>query len=80
MKRSAWRLAVGISGVFIGALVIASISPVRAQRGGPLSPEAAAKRWEIEKQLEQVAIIDRKAMVPMRDGLRLATDVYRPKD
>ena len=34
---------------------------------------------EILKELESIAIIDQKLMVPMRDGARLATDVYRPK-
>lgn len=39
-----------------------------------------AKRQEIEQQLEAVAVIDRKVMVPMRDGKRMAADIYRPKD
>ena len=30
-------------------------------------------------QLDEVAIIDQKIMMPMRDGTRLATDIYRPK-
>ncbi len=30
-------------------------------------------------QLEEIAIIDQKVMMPMRDGMRLATDIYRPK-
>jgi putative CocE/NonD family hydrolase len=34
---------------------------------------------DILKQLESIAVIDQKIMVPMRDGVRLATDVYRPK-
>jgi len=29
--------------------------------------------------LKSIAIIEQKIMVPMRDGVRLATDVYRPK-
>ena len=29
--------------------------------------------------LKSIAIIEQKVMVPMRDGVRLATDVYRPK-
>jgi putative CocE/NonD family hydrolase len=39
-----------------------------------------AKREAIEAELESVAIIDRKVMVPMRDGKRMAADIYRPKD
>ena len=31
------------------------------------------------EQLEKIAIIDQKVMMPMRDGIRLATDIYRPK-
>lgn len=30
-------------------------------------------------KLQEVAIIDQKVMMPMRDGIRLATDIYRPK-
>jgi putative CocE/NonD family hydrolase len=39
-----------------------------------------AKRNALEKELESVAIIDRKLMIAMRDGKRMAADVYRPKD
>ena len=49
-----------------------------------LSPEETKalieKREAIEKQLEDIAIIDRKVMVPMKDGARMAADIYRPKD
>ncbi|MEO0338566.1 MAG: CocE/NonD family hydrolase [Bacteroidota bacterium] len=31
------------------------------------------------KELEAIAHIDQKVMMPMRDGIRLATDIYRPK-
>lgn len=33
----------------------------------------------IKKELLDIAIVDQKVMVPMRDGVRLCTDVYRPK-
>ncbi|MHC5063758.1 MAG: CocE/NonD family hydrolase [Planctomycetota bacterium] len=33
----------------------------------------------ILESLEAIAIIDQKLAVPMRDGVRLSTDVYRPK-
>ena len=50
-----------------------------AQRGA-MTPELAERRWALEKELASIAVIDRKVMLPMRDGVRLATDVYRPKD
>lgn len=31
------------------------------------------------KELSEIAVIDQKIMMPMRDGIRLATDIYRPK-
>jgi putative CocE/NonD family hydrolase len=31
------------------------------------------------QELEEIAIVDQKVMMPMRDGIRLATDIYRPK-
>ncbi|MET6990644.1 CocE/NonD family hydrolase [Sediminicola arcticus] len=34
---------------------------------------------DIFEKLGEIAIIDQKVMMPMRDGIRLATDIYRPK-
>lgn len=34
---------------------------------------------DVFKQLEEIAVIDQRVMMPMRDGIRLATDIYRPK-
>ena len=44
------------------------------------NPELIAKRNQIEKELNEIAVVDRKVMVPMRDGKRMAADIYRPKD
>src|SRR5882762_2051790 len=57
-----------------------SIGVVRAQQGTSLTTEQREQRLQTEKELESVAIIERKVMVPMRDGVRLATDIYRPKN
>ncbi len=40
---------------------------------------AFSQEKSIVDQLEEVAIVDQKIMMPMRDGVRLATDIYRPK-
>tara|TARA_B110000238_G_scaffold200855_1_gene252793 strand:- start:1032 stop:2915 length:1884 start_codon:yes stop_codon:yes gene_type:complete len=34
---------------------------------------------DILSKLKEIAFVDQKVMMPMRDGIRLATDVYRPK-
>jgi hypothetical protein len=38
-----------------------------------------AQEDTIVASLEKIAIIEQKVMMPMRDGIRLATDIYRPK-
>jgi putative CocE/NonD family hydrolase len=55
-------------------------SAVFAQGRGAPTKEQLETRRATEKELESIAIIERKLMVPMRDGKRMATDVYRPKD
>lgn len=62
-------------------ILAASLSIAQAQQRPPaLTPDVIAKRNAIEKELEEIAIVDRKVMVPMSDGKRMATDIYRPKD
>jgi putative CocE/NonD family hydrolase len=34
---------------------------------------------DVLEELEEIAIVDQKIMMPMRDGVRLATNIYRPK-
>jgi hypothetical protein len=51
--------------------MLASV-PVAAQRGG--EPRAQLK------ELESIATIERKVLMPMRDGVRLSTDIYRPRN
>ena len=66
--------------IVLVALLLTPPGRAQAQGGGGLTPEAKARRWDIEHELDSLAVIERKVMLPMRDGLRLATDVYRPKD
>ncbi|WP_081996577.1 CocE/NonD family hydrolase [Luteibacter sp. 9133] len=71
-------LSVGLASCCL-ALIAA---PVAAQQT-TLTPEqkaTIAKRIETEQQLEDIAVVDRKVMVKMRDGKRMAADVYRPKN
>lgn len=34
----------------------------------------------LEAELQRRAVIERKVLMPMRDGIHLSTDIYRPKD
>jgi putative CocE/NonD family hydrolase len=75
MKKSISRTVLALAAA--GAV---SMSAVRAQQGTPLTQEQKDQRVQTEKELESLAVIERKVMVPMRDGVRLATDIYRPKN
>jgi len=74
-------LLVALTGaVFCVGLLILGGETAQSQRRGEVTPEVIAKRKAIESELQSIAIVERKLMVPMRDGKRMATDVYRPKD
>ena len=64
--------------ILAATLTAAATAAVHAQAGAP-SAELVARRWQLERELAEVAVVERKLMLPMRDGVRLATDVYRPK-
>ena len=61
----------------VGTIAAASLP---AQPRGQVSDSLKAFRWAVEKELESLAIIERKVMIPMRDGVRIAADIYHPKD
>ena len=79
MTRSTRRILLGL----VFAATFASVAgPLLAQSGGgTMTPqEQPDVRWDREKELQSLAVVERKVMIPMRDGVRLATDIYRPKD
>lgn len=51
----------------IGAVVAGLVQPV-------IADDDDVER--LRKKLEEMAVVEKKVMVPMRDGVRLATDVY----
>jgi putative CocE/NonD family hydrolase len=65
------RLAVRI--LVTAASAIASICCMAPMSFASEAPAVLA-------DLERISIADTMVMVPMRDGVRLATDIYRPKD
>ena len=73
MKLSGWVCLAAVGGA------MAAGAAAQGRGAGP-DPKLVESRNATEKELESLAIVDRKVMVPMRDGKRMATDVYRPKD
>jgi putative CocE/NonD family hydrolase len=71
----------GVALLLVAAAGVTMVHRVAAQpQGSALTPQMIAARNAAEKELESIAIVERKVMVPMRDGKRMATDIYRPKD
>ncbi len=67
-----------LSALAVSGLLAAAV--LSAQQPAGLSPDERNKRLATEKELQSIAVVDRKIMMPMRDGVRLATDIYRPKN
>lgn len=62
------------------ALALSMTPLVFAQPRPPVDPQLVTTRNSTEEKLQAIAIVERKVMVAMSDGKRMATDVYRPKD
>ena len=78
-RKILWILILAAAGFGV-AFQNGSNQNAHAQGRGSANPELIARRNAIENELQSIAIVERKLMVPMRDGKRMATDVYRPKD
>jgi putative CocE/NonD family hydrolase len=61
-------------------IILAGTTQFANAQGRQPDAAAIARRNATEKELESVAIIERKVMIPMRDGKRMQADIYRPKD
>ncbi len=62
------------------ALVMTGTERAGAQARPPRDTTLVARRDSLERELQKIAVIDRKVMVSMRDGVRMQFDVYRPKN
>jgi putative CocE/NonD family hydrolase len=78
-KKIFWILLIVLLTVSVVVLVPGN-DTAYSQGRGAVTPEVLAHRNALEEELQSVAIVERKLMIPMRDGKRMATDVYRPKD
>src|SRR5579885_2955933 len=64
----------------ISAALVGFALALPAQPRNAPDPALVAARNAKEKELESIAVIERKVMVQMRDGKKMAADIYRPKD
>ena len=78
-KRIFWCLTLAVSIICV-VLQNSGTTTVYSQGRSAVTADVIARRNAIENELQSIAIVERKLMIPMRDGIRIATDVYRPKD
>ena len=69
-----------LSGLLAALLHASSAHVALSQQGRPMSDSAKARRWDTENVLQSLAVVDRKVMIPMHDGIRIAADIYHPRD
>ena len=63
------------------ALSVAGTPFAAAQGGGGGLPDSVkAHRWDVEHELESIAVVDRKVMIAMRDGVRIAVRRLPPQE
>ncbi len=78
------RIAVGPlvrrSSLIFLLLALASTLNAQPPQNAQAQAQLRARRDSLERELQQIAIVDRKLMIPMRDGVRMQADVYRPKN
>jgi putative CocE/NonD family hydrolase len=79
MKKTVCTLSLVVL-TFGVVLRLSDNTTVHSQGRPAPSADVIARRNAIESELQSIAVVDRKLMIPMRDGTRIATDVYRPKD
>src|ERR1043165_3019293 len=81
LKEISMRVRTVLSLVAVGLVLALSLSSIQhqtdAQQRAGVTAEQIAQRNQREQELESVAVVDRKLMIPMRDGKRMAADVYR---
>jgi len=68
---------------FLSLLALLVVTPGAAPaqgRGGGLPDSVKARRWAAENELQSLAVVERKVMIKMRDGIRIPADIYHPKD
>src|SRR5262245_54451036 len=73
-KRFVRHLVLPTSLAICGAVALA-----HAQQG-TLGAVEKQRRIDTEAELQSIAVVERKVMMSMPDGVRLATDIYRPKN
>jgi uncharacterized protein len=80
MRRHIFAILLFLIALLVTVIFDGRYPTVDAQQRAGMTPEQIAQRNQREQELESIAVVDRKVMVPMRDGKRMAADIYRPKD
>ncbi len=57
------------------AMILSLVSNAFLQGRNTADLDLTVRRFQIEKELQEIAVVDRKVMVPMRDGKRMAADI-----
>jgi hypothetical protein len=73
-------VALGRFGLGTALLALGSALGAQPQQNAQAQAQLRARRDSLERELQKIAVVDRKLMIPMRDGVRIQADLYRPKN
>ncbi|HYE87088.1 MAG TPA: CocE/NonD family hydrolase [Vicinamibacterales bacterium] len=71
------RYALGLTAAVV--LFTSLLGSTLPAQQGTLTPAEMQRRRDLEARLQSIAVVERRVMIPMKDGARLATDIYRPR-
>jgi putative CocE/NonD family hydrolase len=80
MPRNARYVCPPVVALALALLSAGVAEPIHAQPAAARDSALVARRDSLERELQRIAVVERKLMIPMRDGVRMQFDVYRPKD
>ncbi len=72
--------ALGRSFSCVALVALSSLLAAQPPQNAQTQAQLRARRDSLERELQKIAIVDRKLMITMRDGVRMQADVYRPKN
>ena len=65
--------------LWLAFVAVVLFTPVVPAQQATMAPAEMQRRRDLEAKLQDIAVVERRVMIPMKDGVRLATDIYRPK-
>lgn len=78
--RASFPFGAAVARAFVALATAAVTLNAQPAQNPQAQAQLRARRDSLERELQKIAVVDRKLMIPMRDGVRMQADVYRPRN